>query len=68
MRDTLTVTSGAGTKSPVRFDRERTELLRKKYDTAVRGNHKSLFFDGEEYITAYAGYLLEYLDTQLGRS
>ncbi len=47
------------------FDREKTESLRKAYDVSIRSNFKSFQFEGNEYLTAYAGYLLEYLDARL---
>ena len=47
------------------FDREKTEALRKEYSTAIRHNFNSFLFEDEELLTAYAGYLLEYLDTRI---
>ena len=65
-RQEVPIGSGPMQDQPVKFDHVKRELLRIDYDTAVRCNDKSFWFDGQELLTPYAGYLLEYLDTQLG--
>jgi hypothetical protein len=46
----------------VEFNAARRELLRKAYNDAVESEQKVFTFDGNEYLTAYAKYMLEYLD------
>ena len=74
MSGTSQAISEDGTKSAtlklptnhVRFDREKTEQLRTKYDAAIRTNKLVFDFEGNELLTAYAGYMLEYLDAKFG--
>ena len=77
MTDSSEVISEEETKSrsevsvktpPTRFDRETTNQLRAEHNKALLSNQNTLVFNGEELLTAYAGYLIEYLDTQLGRN
>ncbi len=49
----------------IEFNREKTKLLHKAYDKALRSNQVSFKFEGEELLTPYAGYLLEYLNSRL---
>ena len=48
------------------FDAAKTERLRQKYNKAKLSSVDTFTFDGNTLVTAYAGYLLEYLDTKLG--
>ena len=41
---------------------EQIRTLRRKYNKAVKHNDKSFMFMGREVLTAYAKYLLQYLD------
>jgi len=47
------------------FDRVKAKQLRKKYEEALRNDDTSFWFEDQELLTAYAAYLLEYLDTRL---
>ena len=55
----------------VTFDIPKRERLREAYKKAVKKHGErsrdSFEFEGGEYVIAYAGYLLEYLDMQLGK-
>jgi hypothetical protein len=42
------------------------EQLRKAYKLAIEHKRESFIFDGNEFVTSYAKYLLEHLDNQLG--
>jgi phosphate starvation-inducible protein PhoH len=44
---------------------ENVALLRQAYDKAVATKKETFTFQGEEYATSYAKYLLEWLDTQV---
>lgn len=46
------------------FDRKKVLLLRQRYERAVQEGEKQFTFDGEELLTAYAKYMLEYLERQ----
>ena len=47
------------------FTAEKVKALRRAYVHAVDTNQKQFTFEGNEYVTGYAKYLLEYLKTQL---
>lgn len=53
-------------KQSVVFDILKRERLRKAYNDAVEKRLDQFTFEGQEYITGYAKYLLEYLDMELG--
>ena len=36
--------------------------LQKQYNKAIKNNESSFFYDGQEILTSYAKYLLEYLN------
>lgn len=44
---------------------ENVALLRQAYDKAVAQNKETFTFQGEEFATSYAKYLLEWLDNQV---
>jgi predicted GTPase len=44
------------------FDRPMVDRLRIAYETAKKEKADSFIFEGNEYLTDYARYLLEYLD------
>ena len=46
----------------ITFNKSKKTQLRKAYDLAVKENKKMFIFDGNELLTKYAKYLLEYLD------
>jgi hypothetical protein len=48
----------------VSFTPKTRDALRKEYDQAVEDNKDSFVFDGNEFVTGYAKYLLQYLDGQ----
>lgn len=56
-------------KEPVtiRWDRPMRERLRKAYSAAVAESKDQFTFEGNEYVTRYAMYLLEHLDNVLGK-
>jgi hypothetical protein len=45
----------------INFDREKLRRLKTAYDRAVKQGNESFMFDGNELLTAYAKYLIEYL-------
>lgn len=47
---------------PITFDKKKYRGLKKAYNNAVNDNQDSFTFDKNEYLTAYAKYLLEYLE------
>lgn len=50
----------------ITFDTRKREALRRAYGKAVEAKLEQFTFDGHEFVTAYAKYLLEYLDTKRG--
>ena len=50
----------------VHFDRPKMKRLQARYDRAVEKKEEWFVFDGEQYLTDYAKYLLEYLRDNLG--
>jgi hypothetical protein len=43
------------------FTKDRADRLRTRYVQAVENGEESFLFDGQELLTAYAKYLLEFL-------
>ena len=50
----------------IEFDREKLKRLKGRYDRAVINNEKTFQFDGGDYLTTYAKYLIEHLENELG--
>lgn len=50
------------------FDIATRERLRKAYQAAVDAKQEVFTFEGHDLVTAYAKYLLEYLDDVLGKA
>ena len=53
------------TDKNITFTPETRDLLRGAYMKAVDDGNDVFTFNGDEYVTGYAKYLLEFLDTQL---
>lgn len=49
----------------ITWDKPMRERLRKAYKKAERGHQSAFIFEGNQYLTTYAKYLLEYLDMQM---
>lgn len=47
----------------INFDQAKVKRLKKRYDKAVLDKEESFIFEDNEYLTTYAKYMLEYLDT-----
>lgn len=45
----------------ITFDQEKYRRLQERYDLAVKQNEEVFTFDGNQLVTGYAKYLLEYL-------
>lgn len=48
----------------VLFDKKKVERLRKAQKKAEMANRASFDFEGSEYVTNFAKYLIEYLDNK----
>lgn len=48
----------------IEFTKEKANRLHKHHDKAVKENKDIFVFDGNEYVTKYAFYLLQYLDNK----
>lgn len=46
------------------FDARKRDELRVAYNKAAAAQHESFVFEGNEWHTQYAKYMLEYLDTR----
>lgn len=44
------------------FNKDKVKSLRKEYDKAVKEGKDVFVFEGQELVTNYAKYLLEYLE------
>jgi len=53
------------TKGEIEFNRKMYNKLQKRYDTAVADNEEQFVFEGFEFLTNYAKYMLEFLDARL---
>ena len=47
------------------FDSKRTKRLRIAYEKATKDAKESFLFDGHEFLTDYAKYVLAYLEDRL---
>ena len=47
----------------VTFDRPKLERLKLVYQEAIEAKRESFWFEGKEYLVAYARYLIEYLES-----
>ncbi len=61
---TVGVTQKAGMPM-ISFDRDKFNRLQITYDQAVAEGQKLLTFEGYDYVTNYAKYVLQYLDRNL---
>jgi len=48
----------------INFDSEKIKRLEKAYAKAVKNSMESFIFEGNEYYTDYAKYMLEYLHSR----
>jgi hypothetical protein len=51
----------------VEFTKEKLDRLIKVYQYAVRENKQTFWFEGHEYLVAYAKYLIEYLKNKFDK-
>lgn len=47
----------------VEFNKEQYKALEKRYIEALKNKEEQFVFEGNEYLTSYAKYLLQYLET-----
>lgn len=50
----------------VSFDKQKLWRLKIAYKNAVHSKEEVFTFDNQEYLVAYAKYLIEYLESKLG--
>jgi hypothetical protein len=48
----------------IMFDKPKAQRLQKAYDAAVKAGADQFTFEGNEFVTNYAKYLLEYLKNE----
>lgn len=53
--------------TPVNFTKAKLERLKKAYNQAAQSSQLEFKFEGLDYVTAYAKYLIEYLDQVFNR-
>lgn len=51
----------------INFDRNKLKDLKRHYNKAVKANKESFIFNGDEYLTSYAKYVIEYLESKFKR-
>lgn len=51
----------------IEYDRPKYLRLKRAYQLAVNSNQESFMFEGNEYVTNYAKYLIEYLESNYFR-
>jgi cell fate regulator YaaT (PSP1 superfamily) len=64
-RRQMSVVKDAEQWGQVEFNVRRREALRKIYKAAVKDGHKTFKYEGHEYLTDYAKYMLDFLDMKL---
>lgn len=47
------------------FDKEKLRKLKKLYKSALERGADSFLFEGKEVLTAYAKYMIQFVETQL---
>lgn len=47
--------------SAVNFNKELFEQFKEKYNEALKEDKKTFVFEGEEYVTTYAYWVIQYL-------
>lgn len=52
----------------INFDRQKLKELKNLYNKAVKGNKESFTYNGDEYLTSYAKYVIEYLETRFNET
>lgn len=52
----------------ITWDRSKLALFKQAYQQAVEANLSEFGFEGHKVLTAYAFYLIEYLDSSLAAS
>jgi hypothetical protein len=52
----------------VDFDLKKAERLKRAYEEAIEVKAESFIFEGDEYLTSYAKYLLEHLSGVFGNN
>lgn len=50
------------------MDIEKYEKLKKKYEESVEKNEDIFIFEGNEVLTSYAKYLLEFLESKFDKN
>ena len=51
-------------KTYIHCTKEMFIKFKKAYQSALNKSHDSFFFEGNEFLTSYAKYLIEYLEPQ----
>jgi hypothetical protein len=49
----------------ISFNKESFKNFKKEYNSSVENNKEMFVFEGNEFLTSYAKYVVEYLTTQL---
>ena len=57
--------SGGSIKLTIIFTKPMLDRLKKLHAQAAKAGEESFMFDGHEFYTGYAGYLIQYLETKL---
>lgn len=52
----------------ITFDRLKLSRLKKRYGIAREKKEESFRFEGSEFVTDYAKYLIEYLENKFGKN
>lgn len=52
----------------IEFDKEKLKRLKHVYEKAIELQQDSFWFEGNEYLTSYAKYLIEYLETKFKKT
>lgn len=48
----------------ISFNQESFKNFKKEYNSAVKNNQEMFVFDGNDFLTSYAKYVIEYLKTK----
>lgn len=52
----------------INFDFNKLKDLKRHYKKAVEDNKESFIFNGDEYLTSYAKYVIEYLESRFKKT
>lgn len=64
----MAIVKPAAFPNHIRFTRSKLDELKRVYTFAVHDRRETLTFEGRTMVTGYAKYVIEYVESMLGRT